>query len=256
MLLSPFDQKCCRLMNELPKRHSRNCFRSAINHLEMAEKVLEIDPIMAAFRGLTAEEEAASGLMHCLKEKGYQNAHKLKPRDHVHKSAVSPFLAILGMFFSEVMKEQSLKTSFMFQQEDGKDVLLIVLQMHINGEEKLAHPIPPFNFTVKSDDKRLSYKRQIDFLAEHRGVKNLANFIRDDANFRNRLLYASPEGYPAEMSNVAESLIKRQTRVMAMIRGYLMIQPYQEQQSFVQDSLDAFLAMIGELKEHDLHDEV
>lgn len=256
MQLTPFDQKCCRLLNELPKRHSRNCFRSAINHLEMAEKILEIDPIMAAFRGLTAEEEAASGMMHCLKEKGYLNASRLKPRDHVHKSAVSPYIAILGMFFSETMELQSKQTGLMFQQENGKDVLLISLLMEINGEDKWVQPIPPFNFTVKSDDKRLSFKQQIDFLAKHHGVKHISDFIRHDANLRNKILYASPEGYPGEIKNVDENLIKRQSRVMALIRGYLMIQPYQEQLTFVQDSLDAFLAMIGELKEHDLHDEV
>ena len=43
---------------------------------------------------------------------------------------------------------------------------------------------------------------------------------------------------------------------MALVRAYLLVQPYQEQLSFVQDALDAFLAMLGELKENDLHEDV
>lgn len=35
-----------------------------------------------------------------------------------------------------------------------------------------------------------------------------------------------------------------------------MIEPYKEPQRFVQDSLDAFLAMVISLKLEDLHDEV
>lgn len=44
--------------------------------------------------------------------------------------------------------------------------------------------------------------------------------------------------------------------VMAMLRAYLMIAPYKEPQRFVQDSLDAFLAMVISLKHEDLHEAV
>lgn len=128
--------------------------------------------------------------------------------------------------------------------------------MTIEGEDKWVYPLPPLNFIVTTEDKKLSYKKQIDFLAEHRGAKNISEYIRNQANFRNKLLYASPEGYPTHISKVSENLQDRQVRVLALVRGYLLIQPYPEHLTFVQDSLDAFLAMLGELKEHDLHREL
>lgn len=93
--LSDFDCKCIELLEALPNRHSKHCFRSAINHLERAEKLLLIDSSMAVFRCFTAEEEAASGLMYCLKDRGYSNAEKLKQQDHVQKNAVIQFFNIL-----------------------------------------------------------------------------------------------------------------------------------------------------------------
>ncbi len=43
---------------------------------------------------------------------------------------------------------------------------------------------------------------------------------------------------------------------MAMLRAYLMIEPYKERQPFVQDSLNAFLAMVISLKLENLHEKV
>ena len=41
-----------------------------------------------------------------------------------------------------------------------------------------------------------------------------------------------------------------------MLRAYLLIEPYEEPQPFVQDSLGAFLAMLGTLKLDNLHEDV
>ncbi len=50
-----------------------------------------VDLEMAAFRAITAEEEAASALFHSLKRRRYAGAARLSPRNHVHKNAVAPF---------------------------------------------------------------------------------------------------------------------------------------------------------------------
>jgi hypothetical protein len=256
MQLSPFDQNCKDLLDAMPKRYSKHCFRSAFNHLECAQRIADIDPIMAAFRGLTAEEEAASGFMHCLKERGYTNAERLKPRDHVHKNAIAPFLDVLGLFFAETTAAHVKKPALMLQGEGDERRLMLGLLMEVNGEDQWVHPIPPLNFTISSDEKRLSYRQQIEFLASHRGAKNISVYIREQANLRNKLLYAGPEGYPGHVDLSGDFFTVRQTRVMALVRGYLFVQPYQERLSFVQDALDAFLAMLGELKDHDLHEDI
>lgn len=256
MQLTKFDQQCRVMLDESPNRHSRHCIRSAFNHLEMAERILDTDPMMAAFRALTAEEEAASGLMHCLKEKGYTNSNHLKPKDHFHKNGISPFLDVLGRFFAETLQAHVKRPVFKLDGEGSDRRLMLGLQMEILGKEQLVYPIPPLNFTVSINNKRLSYKRQIDFLADHHGAKSISDYIREQANIRNKLLYAGPDGYPRHVELHADFFKTRLTRVLALLRGYLLIQPYSEKLTFVQDSLDAFLAMMGQLKDHDLQDDV
>lgn len=256
MRLSPFDQQCRDLVNQSPKRFSRSCFRSAFHHLECAEKIADIDPAMAAFRGLTAEEEAASGFMHCLKERGYKNSDRLKTKDHVHKNAIVPFLDVLGLFFADNMFDYVKKPALMLQGEGLNRRLMLGLLMSVNGEDQWVHPIPPLNFTVSCEAKRLSYRMQIDALVKCRGAKSISAYIRAQANLRNRLLYAGPDGYPGLVDLAPDFFKTRQVRVMALVRGYLLVQPYQEQLSFVQDALDAFLAMLGELKDHGLHEDI
>lgn len=219
----------------------------------MAERLLEIDSVMAAFRGLTAEEEAASGFMHCLKERGYQNADKLNPWDHVHKNAITPFLDSLGLFFAETIDAYVNKPALKLQGEGKDRRLMLGLFINVNGHDQWAYPIPPLNFTVTTDEKRLSFQRQIDFLSEHRWEKNILAYIKDQANTRNQLLYARPDGYRYQGELNPDYLATRTVRVMALLRAYLLVQPYKERLTFVQDSLNAYLVMIGKLKENDLN---
>ena len=211
---------------------------------------------MAAFRGITGEEEAASGFMHCLKERGYKNADRLKPKEHIHKNAIAPFLEVLGLFFAETISAHVKKPALMLKGEGNERRLMLGLLMPVNGEDIWVHPIPPLNFTVSSEAKRLSYRKQIDALVSHRGAKNISAHIRAQANLRNQLLYAGPDGYPGHVDLSPDFFKTRQIRVMALVRGYLLVQPYQEHLLFVQDALDAFLAMLGVLKVHDLHEDV
>jgi hypothetical protein len=224
--------------------------------LECAEKLVDIDPEMCVFRGVTAEEEAAAGLMHCLKERNYQNADKLKPKDHVQKSAVAPFMVILGSFFQEVFGIKDQKIVFHIQEQDGERRLTIGIPMQVNGIERHAYPMPPLNFSITSEKQRLSYRRQIASYVETHGAQDIVKHIREQANLRNTVLYAGPDGYPTLNQLQPEYLATRQTRVLAMMRAYLFIFPYQELQPFVQDALDAFLAMLGAIENHGLHNEL
>ena len=101
MDLTSFDQSCLELLEESPRTRSRASMRSAINHLRRAELLMSIDRPMAVFRCYTAEEEAASALIYCLKERRYVNADRLNPRNHIQKNAVIPFLSILKRFYDE-----------------------------------------------------------------------------------------------------------------------------------------------------------
>ena len=256
MELTGFDKNCIQLVDDAPSRRSRHCFRSALKHVELAEVLVTIDPAMAIFRGITAEEEAASGLMFCLQELGYANAEKLNPRNHVHKSAMIPFFRVLGSFFQETIGTNGLKPIFHIQTEGRERRLTVAIPLQINGAALNAYPIPPLNFSVKSEGRSPSYRRQIEQHAQSAGFSNMTSYVKREANLRNQLLYASSEGYPAVSEVNPSFLAVRQAHVMALLRAYLFIFPYPERQPFVQDALDAFLVMLGRLEAHDLHAEV
>ena len=254
--MSPFDTKCASLLKDSPHGHSRSCFRSALNHLELAKYIASHDPGMSMFRAITAEEEAASGLMLCLKELGYADAQKLKHRDHVQKSAITPFLAILGDFFSSTVVNNNITAALHITEVDGQSRLTIAIPTTLNGEPYLAYPVPPLNFSVTSEDKNLSYKKQIEKFTKKAGSSTIVSYIKAQANLRNQLLYAGPDGYPTVKSINPAFISAREARVIVMMRAYLMLKPYKEIQPFVQAALEAFLNMIGSVPSNELHDAV
>lgn len=251
---SPFQERCLKLV-ELSKSpcRGRHSLRSAINHLNKGWKLRKIDPEMAVFRGLTAEEEAVSGIFYLLQYRGYTNSNLLNPRNHVHKNAAIPFLQILGLFFKEFSETERLSPKLHLKEEDGELRLLIALTVIVNGERQLVYPIPPLNFGVTSNGRMPSFKPQVGrFLTKHNS-SDILKYIKGEANLRNRLLYAGTHGYPA-LKNLSDSFFElRRARVMAMVMAYLFIEPWPEQQPFVQQCLDAFLAML-KVVQHEMLD--
>ncbi len=206
---------------------------------------MSIDRPMAVFRCYTAEEEAASGLMHCLKERGYVNADRLRPRNHVHKNAVIPFLAILKKFFDESLGVHGVEPEIQLREVDGCRQLFLAVPIVVNGEATSFLPDPPLNFSVSNQARRVSYNSHIDDYVRSRGVKDVDDHLRDLANKRNLVLYAGPNGYPADIEITEKFFPAYCARVLAMVRAYLLIQPHAGQQSYVRDSLDSFLGMLG-----------
>lgn len=207
-----------------------------------------IDRPMAVFRCYTAEEEAASGLMHCLKERRYANADRLKPRNHVHKNAVIPFLTILKKFFDESLGVHGVEPEIQLREVNSRRQLFLAVPIMVNGETTEFLPSPPLNFSVSNQARRVSYNKHIDEYVRARGASEIDDHLREIANKRNLVLYAGPNGYPADIEITDKFFPAYCARVLAIVRAYLLIQPHAEQQSYVQDSLDAFLGMLGLLK--------
>jgi hypothetical protein len=255
MELQDLDKYCLELLELIPSKQSRHCFRSAINHLERAETLFPIDSSMAVFRCYTAEEEAASGLIYCLKDKGYKNAEKLNPRNHVQKNAVIQFFSILCQFVEDSFREFEIDTFLSVVQSNEERKLVFGANMDLgNGTTKFI-PEPPLNFKLIHEEKRFSYKEQINGLVESKAVKEIGEHLKNVANQRNLLLYASQQGYPADIEIEDKFFPAYQNRVLTLLRTYLMIEPYRGDQFFVQDALDAFLAMLEKQNFDDLHDE-
>jgi hypothetical protein len=246
---SEFQKKCLKLIEESKTTcRGRHSIRCAINHLNKGWLLRKIDPEMAVFRAITAEEESVSGVFHALKHRGYNNSKILNPRNHVHKNAAIPFLQILGYFFKDISGLDKLSPTLHIKEEDGETRLRIALSVNLNGQNLLGYPIPPLNFGVTVDGKNVNFKSQIDKLVKEQNTSDILQYIQDQANLRNKVLYADAVGYPS-LEDLKDSFFElRRTRVMAMIMAFLLIEPWSERQPFVQHVLDAFLIMLNRLK--------
>lgn len=256
MEIIDLDKYCIEILEARPHRQSKHCFRSAINHLERAEILFPIDSNMAAFRCYTAEEEAASGLMYCLKDKKYANANKLNPRKHVHKIAIIQFFRVLKKFVEDRLTEIGLDMHLSVLEDNGNKKLAFKTKFDLGNGLTNYIPDPPFNFKLLVEEKRFSYREQIQTLLDSSEISEIDKLLKNEANQRNLLLYATQQGYPSETEITEKFFPAYQHRVFALLRTFLMIDPYEVQQPFVQDTLDAFLTMINEHKLNDVHNEL
>jgi hypothetical protein len=202
---------------------------------------------MAIFRGITAEEEAASGLMWCLRELEYVGASYLMPRNHVHKHAAIPFLRIIGLFFGQTFDKTLKEYGLHIKDEDGQRRLMLAFPIKVAGEDTWAYPIPPLNFGVSVAGTGLppSYATQISAYVTAKGANSIKSYLKKEANLRNEILYAGPDGYPQVPELKAEFIQEKTSHVLTLLQTYLLIQPYPERQPYVQDALTAFLSVVG-----------
>lgn len=235
------DKKCIELLESIDNCHSKNSFRSALVHLDKAEKLYGVDQEMFVFRAITAEEEAASGLMLCLKELGYDFSNKLKHRDHVHKSAIYPFISVIQMAFAHLLHDTGINLGLVLT--DNESEFSLKSYHTVPGYNVYSYPIPPLNFEFKLNGKPVAYDKQIEIYLKKVGEVDIIKYIKRLANLRNRVLYASNEGYAAVEVKMGFLEAKRR-KVIEMLKIYLLIKPYSESQLFVQQSIYAYLKML------------
>jgi hypothetical protein len=242
-------------------------------HLERAWKIRNVDPAMAMFRGLTAEEEAASALIYALRDRRYNDSSRLNPHDHSHKHSIYPFLEIISDWFAESTRPlEANDKRFEWQIDDKGHIatvhgvqaqfgspadpnrLKIRFKIHIDGKDAFAVPNPPLNWNVIVDGKLISFQHHMKKFASLRHAKHVEKYIREKANERNTLLYATPQCCPDVTFLSDEFFIHQRRKVITIAYAYLLIEPYKEKQAFVQQALDALLKMLGRTEAMHLHD--
>ncbi len=244
-----FDSDLLDSIKEKAKGQSKQCVFNAINHLEMAYKIKDIDPNMAYFRAITAEEEMASAIFLILKEHQYNNAKKLKHLNHSYKQGLDYFiLSVIDFFVNQTLDEQypfKNKLSLLFNDKTK----LIELYIYFKNKPVKAEVIPPLNFSMKINEQPYRYENEFKKFASLENVQKLKKAIDAKANTRNKLLYASSNGIIKIKEGAIEKIIDKQyTIVFKFIRIYGLIYPYKNEKSeFVQDSLDAFLFMMRDI---------
>ncbi len=242
------DKEIIKCINETAKGLMRSCARSAIHHIERAWKLKEIDPEMAVFRSITAEEEAATAIFIALKEKGYNNAKKLKFKKHVYKQALAPFIKSISKFVADLAKMPGFpfgRKYFLSFEGDGKDKRLKVSFYFHKGS---VTAIPPLGFEISKNGKKYHFEDELLEITSGQNKEDIINYIKDITNLRNSLLYARPEGYPAIENKIDGHLDKRRRTVITFLRILSLIYPYKEKALFVQQALNAYLTMMGDIE--------
>lgn len=224
------------------------CAINSLKHLSKSWEICDIDPEMAFFRCSCAEEEAAKALFHSLKRCGYKGAKKLGLKKHWQKFSVIPFIWAVKKYFSR-FPSIGINTNVAIIDREGKDRLEVHLKFQ--GDERTYIPDPPLHFIAQDDTGPYSdFRRQIDSLSEIGDTRNLMDYLHQGAKNRRDILYAHEQGIPTIKKARVERFIQNQLQnVTEMLTLYLLIDPYNVQQLFVQQCLNAFLRMLNEVPE-------
>ena len=202
---------------------------------------------MAVFRAITAEEEAATAIFLVLKEQGYHNADKIKFKDHAYKQALEPFLRAISKF----VETWSNEPGFPFGSEYS---LLLLgqgserrLSLSFQFQGQTITCIPPLGFSIKLNDRMYFFEQELKKIASGDSRQDVRKYIRRMANRRNQVLYAQSRGIP-NVIGIDEFLERRRAVVVSFLRIYALICPYTEKAIFVQQALDCFLEMMGQIE--------
>ena len=111
VILTPFEENVVEHILR-SSGASKHAARSALRHLERAWELIGNMPELAIFLGITAEEESATAVFHCLKRRKYKGAERINIYDHRHKTALHPLLLAIGQMMREFMEHNKPKLEF------------------------------------------------------------------------------------------------------------------------------------------------
>ena len=247
--LIELDREVVQIINDNAKGFTKSCARNAIRHLEKSWEIKDIDPEMAVFRSITAEEEAATSIFIALKEKGYDNAKQLKFRNHTYKQALAPFFQAIAKFVADTAQLPNfpLGKNFNLLIDSKEELKKLKLSFTLpNGLN--AFPAPPLHFSISMNGKAYTFEKELTEITTGTSREDIISYIKKLANLRNSLIYSTPKGIPQIKGEIDGHLLKRQKTVFSFLRVLCLIFPYKEKALFVQQALNAFLVMLGDIE--------
>ena len=248
---SPFEQRLVDriLPTPAPGKHAA---RSALRHLERALLLAQSMPEVATFLGITAEEESSTAVFCALQRRKYKGSDRIQIHSHVHKAALHPFLLGVERAIREFLEPRN--PIFLFDKEnspDNRELLRVRFDVQDDkGRKWHAMPLPALNFSVSSDGKTQDFSTELAELATENSAKDIDAYVKTLAGRRNKVLYAAPNGIP-HSGDVGSFLMYRKSVVVSHLMAYLLIDQHAEHQLFAQQSLSAFLKMLGRLPRDD-----
>jgi hypothetical protein len=249
--LSEYAQRLEQAISRLNGR-VKYCGKNSFLHLRKAWAIKSLDPGMAAFRSITAEEEAATALIYALKSKRYPHAEKLNPRRHDHKASIYALLQVISGVFAKL---DYIPQLFLLDKADPPHIRMQIDIHKLAGiyteEPFFAEPIDPLDFTLSDIRGVKGFSEEFAQFASDSGCARTREYIETAANLRNRILYASDNGIPrVQIPN--EFIIDRKNRVLTILTITLMIEQTHRHQSFVNQCLGALLHALERLDQTSL----
>jgi hypothetical protein len=201
---------------------------------------------MALFRAITGQEEAARAIFHALQRQQYPDSRRLNWHDHTQKAAVVPFMVAMERLLKDIGGTGVRVVLGEYQGERALQVEYTIVQP--NGQPLTFTCDPPLDVQLSIDGRPYSLEREIASVASDANYKNMEQFVREIADERNYLLYASDQGIPTQAGQpIRERVAERRHNVFSMLTLYLLIDPHWQQQPFVSQALQNFPRMVNKL---------
>ncbi len=132
--------------------------------------------------------------------------------------------------------------------ENGKKVIFWSF-IHPETKERVR-PVPPFNFVTRINGTIYDFSHHTNLLKDIGNAKEVIDYLRKGPNNRNLFLYAASNGLRKIDKTFVVNFIKKQySNVTKLLIVYLLIDTYPERQSFVQQCLNAFIKLLGQIPE-------
>jgi len=244
--LTPFQRRIEDGVRKL-KGRTRHAGLNAVHGLRRAWTIAPVDPEMAVFRAVTAEEEAATALISALQTRRYPGARELKPWKHPHKAGLMILIETLG----RAIGESGFPRPHLHIQIEGAtpriDVVIPGAALGMSGHH--ITPDNPLNFSMGEGGaegglgERMFFAEQLAAFATAQGAKTIWEHFVQAANFRNQLLYASDQGR-AVVEDPHPFILNRVPRVFTLLALTIIIMQTKDHQLFAQQALQAFLAAL------------
>jgi hypothetical protein len=244
------------IIEKHPNSKSRNSMRNANRHLKSAWKIRDIDLGMSVFRGITAIEEAATGIIYAMQEIGYDHAEKLSGHDHKHKAAVSMFLKVLETAIFDPSTQGLPKIYIREEQNDNQILIRTAFKFDSLSPDTEWRPNPPLDFAISVDGLLMSFSNHYANVTKNNGYTYFIKYLAKLANKRNRILYATEEGCPEIINIEPRFFSETASEIQNMAIAYLLISQHKEKQQFVQQSLNSILLNIDKLNAENMNPEL
>ncbi|MDY0836805.1 hypothetical protein [Pseudomonas sp. SED1] len=227
---------------------------NAVFHLKKAKEISEIDPLMAAFRSVCAEEEAATALIASLQEQNYLGSEKINFRSHNDKHTVIVFIQAVILWL-EKLKTQigpAIGRHRLFTDEvNGR--LAIRIGFQLGDTKNQIVPNPPLHL-ITQGDKTLAdvFEKEVNAVLGKKKLSQVKRAISSRANFRNKLLYATPQGPYRHKGDISQWVMNQAGIVNSLLIALALVDPWRKPEfphsGIVIALIDVFLKLVSRLE--------